>query len=333
MIVDLENYLKQAKPRWDQLENLLMRLEQPGSVLSVEECQEFRQLYDSSLVDLSELKHFAFEREVCQHLENIISRCSVQMMPQAKSSGRWSPFTWLRQTFPMAFRRRFNAFLLSVAVTLTGCLFGAGAIAFDPPSKGVIMPFPHLLMTPTQRVKMEEKRISGNHPIDENRAAFSAQLMTHNSKVSITTMAFGLTYGVGTVVMLFYNGVILGGVCADFLLDGQRIFLVGWLLPHGAIEIPAILLAGQAGMILAWAMLDRRQGKSMGVRLGKVLPDVSTIIVGVALMLVWAGIVESFLSQYHEPILPYSIKIGFGLMELVGLMAYLGLCGRTKATS
>jgi hypothetical protein len=54
-----------------------------------------------------------------------------------------------------------------------------------------------------------------------------------------------------------------------------------------------------------------------------------TLIFGVGLLLVWAGFVESFLSQYHEPVLPYSVKIAFGLTELVLLILFLSRSGRT----
>ena len=71
--------------------------------------------------------------------------------------------------------------------------------------------------------------------------------MTHNTQVSIFTLALGMTWGVGTIIMLFYNGVILGAVAVDYIHAGQTKFLLGWLMPHGVVEIPAILIAGQAG--------------------------------------------------------------------------------------
>ena len=51
---------------------------------------------------------------------------------------------------------------------------------------------------------------------------------------------------------------------------------------------------------------------------------------GAAVMLVWAGIVEAFFSQYHAPVLPYSVKITFGSIELVLLFAFLFRSGRAK---
>src|SRR5207237_5585928 len=139
--------------------------------------------------------------------------------------------------------------------TLAWCAFGGFAIALDPESKPALMPFSHLLQDPAKRVAQEEKatedRLAGE------KTSFSAFLMTHNTRVSIFTLALGMTWGVGTILMLFYNGVILGAVAVDYLLAGETKFLVGWLLPHGSFEIPAILIAGQAGLILGAALIGR----------------------------------------------------------------------------
>jgi hypothetical protein len=56
-----------------------------------------------------------------------------------------------------------------------------------------------------------------------------------------------------------------------------------------------------------------------------------TIIFGAGVLLVWAGMVESFLSQYHEPVIPYSLKIAFGATELVALILFLMRSGKGDA--
>ena len=63
-------------------------------------------------------------------------------------------------------------------------------------------------------------------------------------------------------------------------------------------------------------------------RLRRILPDLTTLILGTALLLVWAGIIEAFLSQYHAPVFPYSIKISFGVVQLVLLFVFLYGVGR-----
>ena len=49
---------------------------------------------------------------------------------------------------------------------------------------------------------------------------------------------------------------------------------------------------------------------------------------GVGLMLIWAGFVEAFLSQHHEPAIPYVVKIAFGSIELALLILFLARAGR-----
>ncbi|HWY32685.1 MAG TPA: stage II sporulation protein M, partial [Candidatus Acidoferrum sp.] len=159
----------------------------------------------------------------------------------------------------------------------------------------------------------------------------AAELMTHNTKISILTLALGMTWGVGTMIMLFYNGVILGAVAVDYVRAGETKFLLGWLMPHGVIEIPAILIAGQAGLLLAFALIGHGRRTPLRNRLREISGDVVTLIFGVGLMLVWAGFIEAFLSQYHEPVIPYEAKIAFGAVELVLLFLFLGKSGTNKS--
>jgi uncharacterized membrane protein SpoIIM required for sporulation len=238
---------------------------------------------------------------------------------------------WFFRILPQTFRRHARAFGLSVAITLAGCLFGAGALAVDPEAKEVIMPFPHLLGDPSERVAREESATEDR--LEGYKGSFSTQLMTHNTRVSILALALGITWGVGTSVLLFYNGVILGAVVLDYVRAGQTTFLLGWLLPHGAVEIPAILIAGQAGLVLASALVGWGKRDSLQSRLRRIGGDLVTLICGVALLLVWAGFVESFLSQYHEPVFPYWAKITFGLVELALLFLFLSRAGTAASNS
>jgi uncharacterized membrane protein SpoIIM required for sporulation len=106
---------------------------------------------------------------------------------------------------------------------------------------------------------------------------------------------------------------------------------MGWLLPHGVIEIPAILVGGQTGLVIAHALIGWGSRISRAERLRAISRDVVTLAGGAALMLVWAGIVEAFLSQYHEPVIPYGAKIAFGLVEAALLTLFLSRAGVGQA--
>ena len=95
-----------------------------------------------------------------------------------------------------------------------------------------------------------------------------------------------------------------------------------------AAEIVGEVLAGQAGIVLAGALIGWGKPISLRMRLRQISNDLVTLICGVALMLVWAGIIEAFFSQYHEPVLPYHIKIVFGCFELLILVLFLSRAGR-----
>ena len=329
MIIDLQKFIANERPIWTELEKILDRIEMdPQTRLSLEHVQRFHQLYERTAADLAKLTTYSSEPETRRFLENLVSRAYGEIHETREKRARFSPLVWFFQTWPQTFRRHVRAFYLSLAITLFGCAFGGLAIAFDPDSKPVIMPFSHLLGDPAKRVA-EEENATGDQ-MQGHKTSFSAQLMTHNTKVSIFTLALGMTWGVGTIIMLFYNGVILGAVAVDYIRAGQTKFLLGWLMPHGVIEIPAILIAGQAGLMLAFALIGRGRRESLRTRLRQISGDIATLIFGVGIMLIWAGFIESFLSQYHEPVIPYVAKIAFGCVELVLLTVFLSKSGTKK---
>jgi uncharacterized membrane protein SpoIIM required for sporulation len=98
-------------------------------------------------------------------------------------------------------------------------------------------------------------------------------------------------------------------------------------MPHGVIEIPAILIGGQAAFVLAGALIGNGDGTPRYGRLRAAGPSIVTLAGGAAVLLIWAGLVESFVSQFHQPVLPYAVKIAFGVVELLLLCGYLAYAG------
>ena len=329
MILDVQKFIANERPYWNELDALLGQLERDAlAKLELGQVKRFHYLYQRTSADLAKVSDFAAETEIRRYLEALVARAYAEIHGVNQKQRRFHPVHWFFSTFPQTFRRHIRAFWLSVAVTLLGAFLGAALIAADRDAKDVLlMPFSHLRGDPSERVT-EEEGIEGDR-LAGQKSRFSAYLMTHNIRVSIVTFALGISWGIGTMIMLFYNGIILGSVIADYILAGESTFLIGWLLPHGAIEIPAILLAGQAGLVLAGALIGWGQRTNFTARLKLVGNDLATLIFGLALMLVWAGFVEAFLSQYHEPIIPYSIKIGFGVVELIALTLFFKFSGQT----
>jgi uncharacterized membrane protein SpoIIM required for sporulation len=322
MILDISRFVETERPHWTALEKSLAWLEaNPEARLTLQEVENLHLLYQRASADLARVP----DGELRRYLEWLVSRAYAEIH-EARERKTFNPWKWLTREYPQTFRRHWRAFQLAAVLTIGGVAFGALALKIDPEAKSVIMPFDALQGSPAERVAQENAE-RGKH-MTGVKGRFSAQLMTHNTRVALFTLALGMTFGFGTIVELFYNGVILGAVAFDYIHGGQAVFLMGWLLPHGVIEIPAILVGGQAGLVIAYALIGWGSRISRAERLRIVSRDVVTLAGGAALMLVWAGIVESFLSQYHEPVISYGTKIAFGLVEAALLASYLAFSGR-----
>lgn len=330
MIIDLPKFLSEEKRYWTELESIIESMEKyPEKRMTVDQTKQLHYLYQRTSADLAKVRTFASEPEILRYLESLISRAYCEIHESRKRPHRISPLRWFFLTFPQTVRHHSRSLVLSLLIVCAGFAFGGLAVSFDPDARDAIIPFANLLGDPVERVKQEESNREDHlKGIKMSGASF---YMTHNTKVAIATMAMGITWGVGTVIMLFYNGAMLGAVALDYVIAGESEFLLAWLSPHGVVEIPAILLAGQAGLILAGALIGWGKRISLRQRLRRVSGDLLTLIFGIALMLVWAGIIESFISQYHEPVMPYAFKISFAAIELVLLVLFFLKSGAEHA--
>jgi uncharacterized membrane protein SpoIIM required for sporulation len=329
MIIDLPRFIDAERPLWTELERMLDKIDaDQGWRMNLQETQRFHYLYQRVLSDLARIATFSSEPEIRRYLESLTARAYGEMHETRDRALRFTPWRWFAVEFPRVFRRHLAIFWFSCAVTLAGFAFGAGALMADSEAKQALIPsqFGHLYQTPSQRVESEEKakkdRLAGEH------AAFTTSLMANNIRVSVLMLGMGISYGLGTLLLLFYNGIIIGAIALDYGQAGETVFLLGWLMPHGVVEIPAVLVAGQAGLLLGRTLLGRGDRHSLADRLRMIRSDLALLIWGVSVMLVWAGLVESFLSQYHEPVIPYALKIAFGAIELILLTWFLAVAGR-----
>lgn len=331
MIIDLEKFIERERPAWDELDRAVGHLEsEPVWRLDLARAKRLHYLYERASAGLARINTFSSDPDVRRYLESLVARAYGEIHSIARPRRRLAPAAWFFGTFPRTFRRHIRAFCLATAVMLAGGIFGGFAMLVDPDAKAALLPrgggYEHLQKSPSQRVR-EEEQATGDR-LAGRRIGGSAFYAANNTVVAVVVLALGVTFGLGTIVKLFHTGVMLGVLTVDYVMDGQTAFLVGWLLPHGSVEIPAILLAGQAGLVLGSVLIGRRERRPLKVRLRRCLPDLVTLTAGVAILLIWAGIIEAFFSQYHEPVLPYWLKISFGCAQLVVLFLLLGATGR-----
>jgi uncharacterized membrane protein SpoIIM required for sporulation len=213
------------------------------------------------------------------------------------------------------------------------CLFGPAAIAYT-----AVVRDPSVAPTfiPTGMLDRAEEGVDrarrGDGYIEDPqvfRPVMASSIIANNVQVTIAAFAFGVTAGVGTLVLLLFNGVSLGGVFGLYASKGILSLLVAFVAPHGVLELSAICIAGGGGFLIAGALLlpgRRTRRRALAENSARAV----RLIAASTLMLIVAGSLEGMVSPI--PWWPLSLKLIVSAMTLVLLVAYLrGGVRRTPA--
>jgi uncharacterized membrane protein SpoIIM required for sporulation/uncharacterized RDD family membrane protein YckC len=147
-------------------------------------------------------------------------------------------------------------------------------------------------------------------------------IITNNIQVAFGAFALGITAGLGTVLVLAFNGVFFGAVLGMFANYGLASWILTFVAGHGVLELTAIFIAGGAGLLVAQAVVapgDFTRRDALVIR-GRT----AIRLVGAAsCLLLLAGIIEGFLSASAAPA---AIKLGVSAASavLVGLYVAAG---------
>ena len=159
------------------------------------------------------------------------------------------------------------------------------------------------------------------------RPVVSSLIISNNIQVTLLAFGFGLTAGIGTTVLLLFNGIHLGSVAGWMTLHGKDRALWGWIMPHGGTELLAICLAGAAGYVLAAAIVAPGQWRR-STALKNAGGDALVIELGCVVMLVIAGFIEGFVSPSG---IDYASRIGVLCVSLGLWAVYFLAAGRAAA--
>jgi uncharacterized membrane protein SpoIIM required for sporulation len=318
--MNIERFLLERRPGWETLDALVTRAE--GVELSRGETQEMVELYRRACSDLNRARSYTANPEILGYLNQLTGRAYRHIYRAAHETPIWAAFVKLvTHDIPAAFRRERMYVILAAAAFLAGTLFGSAAVLVDPANGERLVPPDFFTESPRERVEKierDEERIDNL----EKAVLFGASLYTHNITVSFLAFSLGALTIVLGIVILFYNGVILGAIGTLYVLDDVSVFFFAWVGPHGALELPAIIFGGAAGLLVGRALL-MPGNLSRGASLRRVLPSVWRIMTGAALTLVCAGIIEGSFSQFSAKTIPYPLKIAVAAVLFLGLMTFL----------
>jgi uncharacterized membrane protein SpoIIM required for sporulation len=278
---------------WARLEELLHRAE-GGSVkrLSDEDLLELPILYRSALSALSVARATSLDMALIAYLEGLCTRAYFFVYGVRTSFGQRA-MSFFAEDWPTAIRTLWRETLIAIALMLAGTLAAYLLVSNDPNWFSAIIPA-ELAGDRGPDATTEALRATlyddgGESPL----GVFATYLFTHNSQVSIFAFALGFAFGVPTALLMVYNGAILGAMIALFTGNGLGFELGGWLLIHGSTELFAITLAGAAGLHIGTKVMF----PGMETRLAAARNagrTAATAMIGVILMLVFAGLLEGF---------------------------------------
>jgi uncharacterized membrane protein SpoIIM required for sporulation len=320
--VNIERFIATQTPVWQQLDDLLMRAE--STEVTRDELQELVALYRRTCSDLNRARSYTANPDVLGYLNQLTGRAYRFIYQAAHEVPVHRAFSKLiTKEIPAAFRRERLVIAVAAASMIIGTLFGALAVIVDPANGPRLIPGMFFTESPRERVAQIE---TGKERIDnlDKAFVFGASLYTHNIRVAFLAFSLGALTIVGGVLLLFYNGVILGAVATMYILDGVPLFFFAWVGPHGALELPSIVFAGAAGLVAGRALL-MPGSLSRAASMRRVLPSVWRIIIGTALTLVLAGLIEGSFSQFSSRSFPYEAKIAVAALLFISLMTYLFL--------
>lgn len=219
--------------------------------------------------------------------------------------------------FPRAVREHCWAVGLAATMLLAPACISYVALHWHPELAYDLVAEGFLEATPTDKEHL-------HHIPGLFQPLFASAIITNNLQVSLLAFGLGLTAGVGTFVVLVYNGIHLGAIAGWLALQGHSRALWGWIMPHGATELLAIVLSGSAGLLLARAIVapgERRRSTA----LKHIAPHALHIELGCMVMLLIAGLIEGFISPSG---IGYVERILILVSSLCGWLVYLTCAGR-----
>jgi uncharacterized membrane protein SpoIIM required for sporulation len=191
-----------------------------------------------------------------------------------------------------------------------------------------VRPASATLLLPTQAHRLigivEDKKLWIDIPVEERPYA-SAFIMRNNIQVSFLAFASGLTAGLLTLWVLFFNGLMIGTLTGLTAFHGIGFELWTFVIGHGVIELSVIFMAGGSGLMLGWAILHpgllRRRDA-----LGQAARKAVYLLLGAVPWLVVAGTIEGFISPNNDIAVP--IHWAVGIVSGILLYSYLFFAGR-----
>ena len=313
-----DEFLNKKQPIWSELERSLKRAPRfRANKMSPTQLDRMGYLYRRATSDLAVARRDFPDDRCVPYLNALVTRAHAGIYQSAPLKRNIIRHFFLCG-FPTLFRTNLP-FVASAFLMFVVGFIAAYWIAMEDQGLAEKLAPQHIVET------IHDKEMWTDIPALQ-RTFFASFVMTNNIRVAFLAFALGITFMVGTMYILAFNGVHIGVIAGLCHVHGLALPLWSFVSPHGYIELTTIFIAGGAGLKMGYALvapgfLTRKQALTDAAKVAVQL------IGGCVVLLVIAGIIEGFISPSS---LPPFVKIGFGFVSGVLLFCYLLLMGRPK---
>ncbi|QEW02493.1 stage II sporulation protein M [Microbacterium lushaniae] len=306
--MDLDALTAARREEWARLDALSRARHLSGA-----DVDELVTRYRAASADLADIKTSAGRTPQGDYVSTLLARTRLRLTGVREHSGALVPRFFLRQLPAALYRVRWM--LLAVAVGfLAVTALVAGWIAGDPAAVAAL----------GDRADLEyyaEEEFTSYY--SENPAAvFAGTVWTNNAWIAAQCVLFGVT-GIWPLMVLVQNAVGIGTAAAVMFAFGRGDVFFSFILPHGLLEITAVLVAAAAGLQIFWAWVAPGP-RSRGEALAAAGRSLGTIAIGLVFVLALSGVIEGFVTPAPWPV---AVKIAIGAAALGAFLAYMLVVG------
>jgi uncharacterized membrane protein SpoIIM required for sporulation len=275
-----------------------------------EMAQEFTELVN----DLGYARTYYPQSKVTQYLNGLASKIYLGIYKN-KREERSRLITFWTTELPLVVRRHHKSLLYSFLIFTVFALMAAFSAAQDQTFVRGILGDAY--------VEMTESNIAKGDPFgvykSNDRLTMFFTIALNNIKVAFMVFLGGIFASLGTIWLLFENGMMLGSFQAFFFMKnlGWQSVLVVWI--HGTLEISAIIISGAAGFILGNSLLFPKTHKRID-SLKRGARDGMKLMIGLVPVFVAAAFLEGFITRYST--MPKGISISILVLSLAFIVWY-----------
>lgn len=288
-------FIKQNIDKWERIEEQSISKETSADDLS----NNLIEIAD----DLSYARTFYQNSQTVKYLNRIASRYFIDITKYKKKRKDAFFYFW-KEELPLIMYKRRKEMLLSFLALFMGVLIGAFSQQQENDFSNFILGERYMQVTKSNIAKGDPMAI---YKSSDSTPMFTA-IATNNIRVSFLAFIAGIFLSVGSIYILFSNGVMLGVFQYFFFQEGllKVSALSIWL--HGTLEISAIVIAGGAGIILGNSILfPGTYKRSQSLRMAG--NDAVKVILGLIPVFLVAAFIESFLTRLTEMPVYFNLSI------------------------